>query len=976
MGFKALKGLTIKIGGDTSDLTKSLDKVEKQGKSLSSELGQINKLLKLDPKNTELLAQKQKVLADAISNTEKKLDTLREAEKQVQAQFERGEVSEAQYRALQREIIETESKLNKYKGAAKETADAVEALGKEAGETAHELDEQADKTREAEKAADDLDDSAEGLAVGGLAAVATAAAAAVTAIVALAEESREYRTEMGKLDAAFTDNEHSAEAATKTYEDLQSIVGETEQAVEAANHLAALCDTEKELADWTEILTGVYGRWGSSIPIENIAEAANETAKSGKLTGGLVDSLVWAGIQEEKFQEQLDACSNEQERQQLITKTLTKLYGSAAAQYKKTNAEVIRANQATEKWNKATAKIGKTVEPVVTDIKELGVTLLEDAEEPLRDIAEYIRKTVIPTIEKTSKWVKKNGPLIKSTVVGITTALVAFKTASIATTVAQKGLKGAIVATTVAQKALALAQAATPWGLAAVAIAGVTAALVAYGTAATKAKEPVDTLTKEERELMAAADEAAEAFQDQKKAMDEAMGGITSQMDHVSDLTDELRDLAGATGFVHDKDKERTQFILNELNEALGTEYTLTGNVIKGYETLKRTIEDVIQAKLANSLVEAANETYVTAIQNEADALENLNLSEQDYQQQLAITQEKEKAYTDAVAKYEEQVATARETGNWRSLESMALWLLQVEDAYLKEKSVLDEKKSEYDKAATEYGGYYNTIANYEEAQAAVLSGNYQKAVDILAKKGGAYGTYSDKVDTETAKVLDTLYKEAIDAGLEAERTKKNFENGVDGYTKEMVAEAEKGYQDTLDEFATAYADAEGVGEDLADGMTDGAENKRAGLLSKARSLVSGFLEAARKEADSHSPSRKAIKIFEDIGEGAEIGVENKTPDVARAGREQAAALLDEYRTQEVHAQRALRNVAEQQAARTTAGQLTAATANSGMLDQILSAIREGQVLLLDGDTLVGGTANKMDSNLGQLRVLTERGAR
>ena len=78
MASKSLKGLTIKIGADTSELGQALDKVEKQGQSLSKELGQINKLLKLDPSNTELLAQKQKVLAEAISNTESKLDTLRE----------------------------------------------------------------------------------------------------------------------------------------------------------------------------------------------------------------------------------------------------------------------------------------------------------------------------------------------------------------------------------------------------------------------------------------------------------------------------------------------------------------------------------------------------------------------------------------------------------------------------------------------------------------------------------------------------------------------------------------------------------------------------------------------------------------------------------------------------------------------------------------------------------------------------------
>ena len=73
--------------------------------------------------------------------------------------------------------------------------------------------------------------------------------------------------------------------------------------------------------------------------------------------------------------------TDEQERQQLITETLTKLYGSAAAKYKKTNAEVIRANKATEDWNAEMAELGEQMEPVVTDVKELGIALLKDAQE-------------------------------------------------------------------------------------------------------------------------------------------------------------------------------------------------------------------------------------------------------------------------------------------------------------------------------------------------------------------------------------------------------------------------------------------------------------------------------------------------------------------------------------------------------------------------------------------------------------------
>ncbi len=123
-----IKGLTIEIGGDTGPLTKALSGVTGTAKSLQSELRQIDRLMKLDPKNTDLAAQKQKVLAESVENTKKKLETLKEAEKQVQAQFERGEIGEDQYRALQREVIKTEEDLKKLEKQFRDTADSSKAF--------------------------------------------------------------------------------------------------------------------------------------------------------------------------------------------------------------------------------------------------------------------------------------------------------------------------------------------------------------------------------------------------------------------------------------------------------------------------------------------------------------------------------------------------------------------------------------------------------------------------------------------------------------------------------------------------------------------------------------------------------------------------------------------------------------------------------------------------------------------------------
>ena len=224
------------------------------------------------------------------------------------------------------------------------------------------------------------------------AGVAGAAAAAGTALIAVAETTREYRTEQGKLQTAFETSGFSAETARTTYEALNGVLGDSGQAVEAANHLAQLATNEKELATWTDICTGVYATFGDSLPIENLTEAANETAKVGTLTGGLADALNWAGVNEESFQAQLDACSSEQERQALITNTLNGLYSESADRYREVNGAVIDANIAQDNLNAAMAGVGAAVEPFLT----MGKQLLADVLEKLTPILTSLAETVIP----------------------------------------------------------------------------------------------------------------------------------------------------------------------------------------------------------------------------------------------------------------------------------------------------------------------------------------------------------------------------------------------------------------------------------------------------------------------------------------------------------------------------------------------------------------------------------------------------
>lgn len=112
-----IKGITIQIGGDTTGLDKALKGVNGQAREAQNELKEVNKALKLDPTNVELLEQKQRALASAVEATTKKLETLKDAQKQAADQLARGDIGQQQYDALSREIVKTEAELKKAKDA-------------------------------------------------------------------------------------------------------------------------------------------------------------------------------------------------------------------------------------------------------------------------------------------------------------------------------------------------------------------------------------------------------------------------------------------------------------------------------------------------------------------------------------------------------------------------------------------------------------------------------------------------------------------------------------------------------------------------------------------------------------------------------------------------------------------------------------------------------------------------------------------
>lgn len=224
----------------------------------------------------------------------------------------------------------------------------------------------------------------------GAAIAAGAITALTTAMIALGKRSLEYRESQARLISGFQSVGASAEQASQTYQRLFRFLGKADTANEAANLLAHLTTNEQDLAEWTTILQGVYAKFPDSLPIESLAEAANETAKTGVVTGVLADALNWAGASEDAMNAKLEQTGSLEEREALLRTTLNQLYGSAAVLYEKNNSAMLAYNESQYRLNQALAEATVYIYPLLTAINNLAATVLSVLKPAFETIAAVI----------------------------------------------------------------------------------------------------------------------------------------------------------------------------------------------------------------------------------------------------------------------------------------------------------------------------------------------------------------------------------------------------------------------------------------------------------------------------------------------------------------------------------------------------------------------------------------------------------
>lgn len=426
------KGLVIKFGGDTTGLQDALKSVQKQARNAQSNLRDVNRELKFDPSNADLLELKMNALNKSVEETRKQLDMYKQALQQLESKKQSGAKltaqEEAQYDSLKLAIVRCERQLDSYGKELADTARQAEGSKTAIGKLGQTIEDNADKLSNAGSKISSAGTALSGGIIG-----------AAGALTGLASSQEEAIQQSGQLETAWVSAGGTAEQESSTYASFYRILGDSSSATEASQNLARLTTNEQELQQWTDIAAGAYATFGDALPLQNLAEAAQETAHTGTVTGGLADALNWSTAsaeqwsaalsghssaqaafnqavaegqtKEDAFNAALAACGSEQERSQLITETLTGLYADAGRQYQETNKDLLASRDAQNEMNQSMQELGEAAMPVKTAVTEIGTSLLN---------------MLAPALETVTGWYKSLSPEQQTLVNNLALGAVAF----------------------------------------------------------------------------------------------------------------------------------------------------------------------------------------------------------------------------------------------------------------------------------------------------------------------------------------------------------------------------------------------------------------------------------------------------------------------------------------------------------------------------------------------------------------------
>ncbi len=695
----------------------------------------------------------------------------------------------------------------------------------------------------------------------------------------LSAPPKECAEAMDELGISLTDSQGNMKSLSTVMQNLReafSNLGETEQTAyakaiagqEAMSGLLAIVNAAPE--DYNKLTKAVKESEGAA---QSMADTMNDTAQ-GQLT--LLKSQI-EGIQIQIYEKLAPALK---EAIKMLSEMLNNI-----------------------NWDKVADKIAKFAQSAVKmfiNIIEHG----EDIVEVLKAIGKVLAVTFV--VSKIASFVQ--------TIVGMVTT---FKT-----------LKAATDAATTAQKLLNLAQAASPIGIITAGIAGLAAGLLMVAANSHDTIEATNSLTEEQKKEIEVINQMSEAYKELKSTRDESIQGITNEYQYYSELADELETLVGANGKVKEGYEDRANFIITTLNEALGTEITMTDGVIQGYEKIISTIDQVIEKKKAEAILMANQDMYTDAIQNQSKAFkeyaEASNIYNDAVRERNALEEEYNQIANTSVERYAELNGYGHDYEDAAYAQKKALEALKKEQD--EANRAVYESKQALHTAEDTYVGYQSTIKNYEGLSSAIISGDSKKISEALNNQ------LNDFIDAETGtrrsleqqvKNMETNYKQLAQA----------VKDGTPGVTEEMVASAQEMVEKantelakfeekagetgklTKDEYIKQFGggkrEAEETGKKLGESSTSGVKSGSSGMKKQGTESANNYAKGVENGTSD------ANKAGSSVGKGAVAGAE-----VASSGMNDAGAKAGSQFSS---------GVSSQQSAANAAGASVATSAKSGM---------------------------------------------
>lgn len=270
---------------------------------------------------------------------------------------------------------ETEGYINKLNNSISKNSQMLDKIGDGARDASNDLEKLGDSAKDAD---DRLDDIASATKAEALSSLADGISSAGEAMRSMVDESKEYLKIMGQLEASSKNLGYTTKETEQTYMQLYGVLGDNQTAATATANLQALGLEQGQLVQMTDAAIGAWAQYGDSIPIDSLAEAINETAQTGKVTGAFADVLNWAGTSEDAFNEKLQSTSDKTERANMILQEMAKqgLIKSAEG-FRENNAALIESNEAQAKYEEAMSKLAEAIMPAVSNAMELAAGAIE-----------------------------------------------------------------------------------------------------------------------------------------------------------------------------------------------------------------------------------------------------------------------------------------------------------------------------------------------------------------------------------------------------------------------------------------------------------------------------------------------------------------------------------------------------------------------------------------------------------------------